>query len=172
MPQHLRRGGLRRKRQQRRLRRPRQQQAGEAGPRADGPAWKQRRVSVDCAEAGGRTAAEGKALLGLQILTVPNIQAHVSKWAVASKKLEQFDSCGTLSTCACCCVQSLLRLKRQKDGAARFAVTHIPAVAGHVPPYKAWAFLLNNERAVQTGRQMFYIDASGGLFHRTRGRLA
>ena len=40
-------------------------------------------------------------------------------------------------------------------------MTHIPAVAGHVPPYKAWAFLLNNERAVQTGRQMFYIDASG-----------
>ena len=61
-------------------------------------------------------------------------------------------------------VQSLLRLKRQKEGLARFAVTHIPAVAGHVPPYKAWAFLLNNERAVQTGRQMFYIDASGPVF--------
>ncbi len=60
-------------------------------------------------------------------------------------------------------MQSLLRLKRQKNGAERFAVTHIPTVAGHVPPYKAWAFLLNNERAVQTGRQMFYIDASGQL---------
>ena len=40
-------------------------------------------------------------------------------------------------------------------------MTSIPAVTSHVPPYKAWAFLLNNERAVQTGRQMFYIDASG-----------
>jgi len=66
-------------------------------------------------------------------------------------------------------LQSLLRLKRQKDGAARFAVTHIPAVAGHVPPYKAWAFLLNNERAVQTGRQMFYIDASGEVSRLTAG---
>ena len=58
-------------------------------------------------------------------------------------------------------LQQLLRLKRQKEGQARFAVTSIPAVTSHVPPYKAWAFLLNNERAVQTGRQMFYIDASG-----------
>lgn len=30
-----------------------------------------------------------------------------------------------------------------------------------VPHYKAWAYLPKNERAVKTGRQMYYMDASG-----------
>ncbi len=51
-------------------------------------------------------------------------------------------------------------------------MTSVPAVTSHVPPYKAWAFLLNNERAVQTGRQMFYIDASGRASSSSHGDLA
>ena len=35
-------------------------------------------------------------------------------------------------------------------------------VAKQMPKYKAWAYLPANECAVQTGRQMYYMDATTG----------
>ena len=37
----------------------------------------------------------------------------------------------------------------------------LPAVK-QMPMYKAWAYLPTNECAVQTGRQMYYMDATTG----------
>ena len=43
---------------------------------------------------------------------------------------------------------------------ARYRGNMLPAI-DLVPHYKAWAYLPKNERAVKTGRQMYYMDASG-----------
>ncbi len=56
--------------------------------------------------------------------------------------------------------QARVDVKMQREGRVVGVGAVIPA-AQLIPPYKSWSYLGKNERAVQTGLRMFYLDATG-----------
>lgn len=58
-------------------------------------------------------------------------------------------------------LQARADVRLQQEGRMAAVGAAVPA-ARLIPPYKSWAFLAKNERAVQTGLRMFYLDDTGG----------